>query len=75
MSKVKRITEQDYRLGRKIQKIRKGKGLTQEQLAEKVKVSTTFIGYVETGYRRPNLKMVYKIARALDAKVKDIFPF
>lgn len=75
MSKVKKITEQDYRLGRKIQKIRKAKGLTQEQLAEKVKVSTTFIGYVETGYRRPNLKMIYKIARALDAKVKDIFPF
>lgn len=75
MPKVKKITEQDYRLGRKIQKIRKEKGLTQEQLAEKVKVSTTFIGYVETGYRRPNLKMVYKIARALDAKVKDIFPF
>ena len=75
MSKVKKITEQDYRLGRKIQKIRKVKGLTQEQLAEKIKVSTTFIGYVETGYRRPNLKMIYKIARALDAKVKDIFPF
>ncbi|QQG43358.1 MAG: helix-turn-helix transcriptional regulator [Candidatus Daviesbacteria bacterium] len=75
MSKVKKITEQDYRLGRKIQKIRKVKGMTQEQLAEKVKVSTTFIGYVETGYRRPNLKMIYKIARALDAKVKDIFPF
>lgn len=75
MSKVKKITEQDYRLGRKIQKIRKVKGLTQEQLAEKVKVSTTFIGYVETGYRRPNLKMIYKLARALDVKVKDIFPF
>ncbi len=75
MSKVKKITEQDYRLGRKIQRIRKVKGLTQEQLAEKIKVSTTFIGYVETGYRRPNLKMIYKIARALDAKVKDIFPF
>jgi len=75
MSKVKKITEQDYRLGRKIQKIRKVRGLTQEQLAEKVKVSTTFIGYVETGYRRPNLKMIYKLARALDVKVKDIFPF
>ncbi len=75
MSKVKKITEKDYRLGRKIQKIRKVRGLTQEQLAEKVKVSTTFIGYVETGYRRPNLKMIYKLARALDVKVKDIFPF
>jgi transcriptional regulator with XRE-family HTH domain len=75
MVKVKKITEQDYRLGRKIQKIRKSKGVTQEQLAEKLRVSTTFIGYVETGYRRPNLKMIYKIAKALSVKVKDIFPF
>lgn len=71
----KKRTEQDYKLGRKIQKIRQEKGLTQEQLAERVKVSTTFIGYVETGYRRPNLKMIYKIAHALNIKVKDIFPF
>ena len=70
-----KVTEQDYKLGRKIQRMRKIKGLTQEALAEKIKVSTTYIGYVETGYRRPNLKMVYKIARALGVKVKDIFPF
>ena len=75
MVKVQKITEQDYKLGRKIQKVRKSKGITQEQLAEKLRVSTTFIGYVETGYRRPNLKMIYKIARALGVKVKDVFPF
>jgi len=75
MVKAKKITEQDFRLGRKIQKIRKSKKLTQEQLAEKIRVSTTYIGYIETGYRRPNLKMIYKIARALNVKVKDIFPF
>jgi len=69
------ITKKDYRLGRKIQRIRKERKLTQEKLAEKVGVSTTWIGYVETGYRRPNLKMIYKIANALGVKVKDIFPF
>lgn len=71
----KKATKQDYRLGRKIQKLRKEKELSQEKLAEKVGVSTTWIGYIETGYRRPNLKMVYRIARALGVKVKDIFPF
>lgn len=75
MTKAQKITKQDYKLGRMIQKIRKAKEITQEVLAEKVRVSTTYIGYVETGYRRPNLKMIYKIARALDVKVKDIFPF
>jgi transcriptional regulator with XRE-family HTH domain len=75
MVKVIKTTKQDYELGRRIQKIRQQKGLTQEQLAEKIRVSTTFVGYVETGHRVPNLKMVYKIARALGVKVKEIFPF
>ena len=68
-------TKRDYRLGRKIQRIRKERELTQEKLAEKIGVSTTWIGYIETGYKRPNLKMIYKIANALRVKVKDIFPF
>jgi len=70
-----KTTKKDYRLGRKIQGIRKEIGFTQEKLAEKIGASTTWIGYIETGYRRPNLKMIYKIANALGVKVKDIFPF
>lgn len=75
MATTKKITKQDYRLGRKIHKTRQQKGITQEQLAGQIGVSTTWIGYIETGYRIPNLKMIYKIARALGVKVKDIFPF
>ncbi len=75
MAATKKTTQRDYRVGRRIQRIRKSKGLSQEQLAEKVGVSTTWIGYLETGYRRPNLKMIYRIADALGVKVKDIFPF
>ena len=75
MASTSKKTKQDYKLGRTIRKIRRVKGITQEQLAEKVGVSTTWIGYIETGFRRPNLKMIYKIARALGVKVKDIFPF
>ena len=68
-------TKRDHKLGRKIQKVRKEKGFTQEQLAEKAGVSTTWIGYIETGFKRPNLKLIYKIANILGVKVKDIFPF
>lgn len=75
MAATKKVTKQDYRLGRKIQRLRKEKDLTQEKLAERIGISTTWIGYIETGYRRPNLKMLYRIARALGVKVKDIFPF
>mgnify|MGYP001607245473 CR=1 FL=1 len=49
--------------------------ISKKKLAEKVGVSTTWIGYIETGFRRPSLKMIYKIARAIGVNVKDIFPF
>lgn len=75
MVKLRKVTEKEWRLARKIQKIRKQKGWTQEKLAEHIGVSTTYVGYIETGLRIPNLKMIYKIAHALDVKVKDIFPF
>lgn len=75
MAAPKKVTQRDINLARKIQKVRKSRGMTQETLAEKIGVSTTWIGYIETGYRIPNLKMIYRIASALQVKVKDIFPF
>jgi DNA-binding XRE family transcriptional regulator len=68
-------TERDKKLGKRIQKARKKAGLTQEKLAEKVKLSTKFIQFIESGNRAPSLKTVYRIARALDVKVQDLFPF
>lgn len=74
--KVRRkISKRDEKLGRHIQKLRKRGGLTQEQLAERLNKSVTWVGYIETGYRVPNLKLLYKIARVLGIKAKDLFPF
>lgn len=74
MSEVK-ITKKDIRLGKQIKKYRKLAGLTQEQLANKVHVSTTHIGLVETGKRHFSLKTLQKIASVLGIKVRDILPF
>ncbi len=70
MNKDKKIA-----LGRNIQKIRKQKGLTQEQLAEKLGITLTYMGYFEIGHRVPNLRMLCKIADVLGIKVKDLIPF
>lgn len=75
MPNVQKATQKDYKLGRRIQKLRQDKGYTQERLAEKIGVSVTWIGYIETGYRRPNLAMLSKVANALNVKVKDLIPF
>ncbi len=71
----RKVTKQDLKLARYLQKMRKKSGLTQEQLAEKVNKSVTWIGYIESGYRIPNLKLLYKIARTLKVKVGNLFPF
>lgn len=62
-------------LGRRIQKRRKGLKITQEELAEKVKISRAYMGYIEQGRNTPSLQVVHKIASALGIKAKDLLPF
>lgn len=74
MGRIK-ITKKEARLGKQIKKYRKLAGLTQERLADKVRVSTTHIGLIETGKRRVSLKTLQKIASAVGVKVKELLPF
>lgn len=74
MAEPAKITQQDIRLGKRIAKARRDKGYTQEELAEKIGVSLTWIGYIETAKRRPNLKMIYKLAKALDVNAGELLP-
>ena len=69
------ITKNDGRLGKNIRRLRRKNKLTQEQLAEKVRVTPKYIQYIESVKRVPSLKLIYRIARALGVKVKDLFPF
>jgi transcriptional regulator with XRE-family HTH domain len=69
------ITKKDESLGKQIKKQRKKVGFTQDQLAEKSGLSTKYIQFVESANRTPSLKTLYKIAKALGVKVKDLFHF
>lgn len=69
--------EEFKQLGLKIAYYRKLKGYTQEALAEKVNLSTAFIGHVEA----PNVKKsvslgtLFTIAEALDIPVYKFLKF
>ncbi|MFZ2025773.1 MAG: helix-turn-helix transcriptional regulator [Microgenomates group bacterium] len=67
------ITEIDRKLGKKVQKLRKKAGMTQEKLAESVSLSMKYIQFIESAKRKPSLKTVYKIASALKVKPKELF--
>jgi transcriptional regulator with XRE-family HTH domain len=69
------ITENDKRLGKRIKQLRRRGKLTQEQLAEEVKVTPKYIQYIESAKRIPSLKTLYRIAKALNIKTKELFPF
>lgn len=57
------------RLGKKIKNFRKEKGMSQEQLAEKCDLSTSYISYIETGKRRINFSQLEKMAEILDFSI------
>ena len=59
--------------GRRLAEVRKQKGLTQQQLAEKLDISLVSIGYIETGKRWPRLVTLYRIATALKVNIDQLF--
>ena len=55
-------------LARKIKELRKKSGLTQAQLADKLKISASAVGMYEQGRREPDNQTLAKICRILDAR-------
>ena len=56
-------------LGRRIRKQRSQRGWTQEALAERVNVSTSFVGHVERGTRKASLETLVAMANVLDVSL------
>lgn len=63
----------DYaKIGQRIKTLRKKQNLSQEQLAEKVWISTTHMSHIETASTKLSLPVLVDIAKALDASVDEI---
>ena len=56
----------------KIKLIREAKGLTQEQVAEKLGISSTAYGNIERGNNDPKLSKLEKIAEILGIKLPEL---
>ena len=60
-------------IGEKIKEARTKKGLTQEDLAEKSGLHSTYIGGVERGERNLTVLSLDKISKGLDLDIRDLF--
>lgn len=63
------------KLGENLKKYRLQADLTQEMLAEKVGIHPTYVGKLEGGKNNPSVKMLFKISRALNITLSNIFDF
>lgn len=63
----------DYvEIGQKIRILRKKRNLSQEQLAEKVWISTTHMSHIETGSTKLSLPVLVDLARVLEVGTDEI---
>ena len=60
------------RVGLSVQRLRRAKQLSQEELAHRAKIHQTYLSGVEGGKRNRSIMVLERIARALGADVEDL---
>ena len=61
-----------YKIGQRIRKLRKAHGLSQEELAERVDISTTHMSHIETANTKLSLPVLVDIAAVLEVRTDDL---
>jgi transcriptional regulator with XRE-family HTH domain len=63
------------KVGKNIERMRKSKAMSQQDLAVKARIDLTTVSELESGLRNPSLKTLNTIASALDISLKKLFDF
>ena len=59
--------------GLRVRELRKKSKLTQSELAEKIGLSTNFIGMVERGERNTSVDKIFKLSHAFNLSLAEFF--
>jgi transcriptional regulator with XRE-family HTH domain len=70
---MKELSQTHVRLGRRIRQYREQRGLSQEDLAFKLGITTSYMGALERGQRNLNIDKLIKVAKALKIDLGDLF--
>lgn len=60
-------------IGKRIKQIRLSKKLTQDELAEKLELTKSYISKLENGVTIPNVSLLYSLADILNVSVHEFF--
>jgi len=61
------------RVGRNLQRLRRDRELTQEELAHKAEIHQTYLSGVEVGKRNPSILVLDRIVKALGVDISQLF--
>lgn len=61
------------RVGLNVQRLRRAREYSQEELADRAKIHQTYLSGVERGIRNPSALVLERIARALGVDIEDLF--
>lgn len=61
------------KFGNRVRKLRKAKGLSQEELAHLAGLHRTYVGMIERAEKNITLNNIEKIANALDTEIYNLF--
>lgn len=62
-----------FDIGQRIHELRSCRKLSQEQLALRSNITTTYLGLIERNLKNPTLKVVEQLCDALDISLADFF--
>jgi transcriptional regulator with XRE-family HTH domain len=60
------------RVGLNVQRLRRDKGLSQEELASRAEVHQTYLSGVERGVRNASILVLARIAKALGVDIEEL---
>lgn len=63
------------KFGQRVRFLRKERGMTQEQLSFEIDADISYIANIENAHRDIPLSRVYKIAKALNISLSELFKF
>lgn len=73
VGRMNTVSSTHVKFGNKIKLLRTDNNMSQEDLADKVGVDRSYMGFVERGEKNPTLLILNKIARAFGITLSELF--
>ena len=69
------LMKEDVLLAKRIKRLRRERGLTQEELSDLLAMNTSYIAQVEAKQQGLSLPMVYRLTKIFHLSLKEFFSF